>query len=46
MFDQLEAFVKNLEITPNIKFNKFCCNLSNSDSIVKKTDSLIKEIQN
>ena len=45
-FDQLEAFVKNLEITPQYIFEQTSEAIYQIESILKKTDSLIKEIQN
>jgi len=46
MYDKLESFIKDLEVTPQKIYEETSEALYQVDSIIKKTESLIKEIQN
>jgi ParB family transcriptional regulator, chromosome partitioning protein len=46
MFDKLESFIKDLEVTPQNIFEETSETIYQLDSILKKTDALIKEVQN
>ncbi|NWF90543.1 MAG: ParB N-terminal domain-containing protein [Ignavibacteriaceae bacterium] len=46
MFDKLESFVKDLAVTPQQIFEQTSEAIYQVDSILKKTDLLIKELQN
>ena len=46
MFDHLESFVRNLEITPQYVFEQTAEAIYQIESILKKTDLLVKELQN
>ena len=46
MFEKLESFIKNLEVTPQSIFEETSQTIYQVDSILKKTDLLIKEVQN
>jgi ParB family transcriptional regulator, chromosome partitioning protein len=46
MFDKLESFIKDLEVTPQNIFEETSETIYQLDSILKKTDILIKEVQN
>ena len=46
MFEKLESFVKELEVTPQSIFEDTSETIYQVDSILKKTNSLIVEIQN
>jgi len=46
IFEKLESFVKELEVTPLSIFEETSETVYQIDSILKKTDSLIKEVQN
>ena len=46
MFEKLESFIKDLEVTPQHIFEQTAETIYQVDSILKKTDSLIKELQN
>jgi ParB family transcriptional regulator, chromosome partitioning protein len=46
MFEKLEAFINNLEVTPQNIFEETSETIYQVDSILKKTDVLIKEVQN
>lgn len=46
MFEKLEAFIKDLEFTPQHIFEQTSESIYQVDSILKKTDTLIKELQN
>ncbi len=46
MFDKLVSFIKDLEVTPQNIFEETSETIYQIDSILKKTDTLIKEVQN
>ena len=46
MFEKLESFIKELEVTPINIFEDTSESIYQVDSILKKTDTLIKEVQN
>jgi ParB/RepB/Spo0J family partition protein len=46
MFEKLESFIKDLEYTPLNIFEQTSESIYQVDSIIKKTDTLIKELQN
>jgi ParB family chromosome partitioning protein len=46
MFDKLESFIKKLEVTPQNIFEDTSETVYQVDSILKKTETLIKEVQN
>lgn len=46
MFDKLESFIMNLEVTPQDIFEETSEAIYQVDSIVKKAEALIREIQN
>lgn len=46
MFEKLESFIRNLEVTPQKIFEETSETVYLVDSIIKKTESLIKEVQN
>ena len=46
MFDKLESFVKELSVTPQIIYEDTSEALYQIDSIIKKSESLIKELMN
>jgi ParB family transcriptional regulator, chromosome partitioning protein len=46
MFEKLEAFIKDLDVTPQSIFEETSETIYQVDSILKKTDVLIKEVQN
>jgi ParB family transcriptional regulator, chromosome partitioning protein len=46
MFDKLESFIKDLEVTPLSIFEDTSESIYQVDSILKKTETLIKEVQN
>ena len=46
MFQKLESFVKKLEVTPISIFEETAQTIYQVDSILKKTDLLIKEVYN
>jgi ParB family transcriptional regulator, chromosome partitioning protein len=46
IFEKLESFVKELEVTPISIFEETSETVYQVDSILKKTDMLIKEVQN
>jgi len=46
IFEKLESFIRDLEYTPQHIFEQTSETIYQVDSILKKTDSLIKEVQN
>lgn len=46
MFEKLESFIKELEVTPQSIYEDTSETLYQVDSIIKKTELLIKEVQN
>ncbi len=46
MFEKLESFINDLTITPQIIFEETSETIYQIDSILKKTEALIKEVQN
>jgi ParB family transcriptional regulator, chromosome partitioning protein len=46
IFEKLESFVKQLEVTPISIFEETSETVYQVDSIIKKTEALIKEVQN
>jgi len=46
MFEKLKSFINELKITPQKIFEETSETIYQVDSIVKKAESLIKEIQN
>lgn len=46
MLDKLESFIKDLEVTPQAIFEDTSETVYQVDSILKKTETLIKEVQN
>ena len=46
MFDKLESFIRELEVTPQSIFEDTSETIYQVDSILKKTEVLIKEIEN
>lgn len=46
MFEKLESFLKDLEVTPQNIFEDTSETIYQVDSILKKTDALINEVQN
>ncbi len=46
MFDKLESFVKDLSVTPQVIYEDTSEALYQIDSIIKKSESLIKELMN
>lgn len=46
MFDKLESFIKDLEVTPQNIFEETSETVYQVDSILKKAETLIREVQN
>lgn len=46
MFDKLESFIRDLEVTPQNIYEDTSEAVYQVDSIIKKTETLIKEVQN
>jgi ParB family transcriptional regulator, chromosome partitioning protein len=46
MFDKLESFIRELEVTPQSIFEDTSESIYQVDSILKKTETLIKEVEN
>ena len=46
MFEKLESFIRDLEVTPQSIFEDTSETIYQVDSIIKKTELLIKEVQN
>ena len=46
MFDKLESFIKDLEVTPQNIYEDTSEAVYQVDSIIKKTETLIREVQN